>query len=237
MQYVSELSDDEKDLIQLRSGINLCELKNICSHHNNYYLNIFKKYQTICVDPLKKHKKPIKKTLRNMSLSFSKQLITKNIYIKPRQKLCSTCRNFCEKKIKIKVSVNQTDEDDLMIELDVLKSRHLSISQTNTVLDDLGLTLIKLHTLSSHSKGLYYKRKVDIVTKAVERKISKALDYNVPSSNDEKVNASIIKKTQDFDAIISLLKENILFVGKSQKIQILTLAPESWNKKKSNKEV
>lgn len=235
LQCVSELSDEEKDLIRLRSGINLCEFKNICSHHSYYFLNVFEKYQTICVDPLKKHKKPIKKSLRSVSLSFSKQLIAKNIYIKPGQKLCSTCRNFCEEKIKIKVSENETD-DELMTELDSLESRNVSLSQTNTALDDLGLTPIKLHTLSSRSKGSYYKRKVDNVTKAVKRKILKALDYDVPSSDDEEEDTSMVKKAQDFDVMISLLKEKILSVGRSQKIQILTLAPESWSKEKVMKE-
>lgn len=235
LQCVSELSDEEKDLIRLRSGINLCEFKNICSHHSYYFLNVFEKYQTICVDPLKKHKKPIKKSLRSVSLSFSKQLIAKNIYIKPGQKLCSTCRNFCEEKIKIKVSENETD-DELMTELDSLESRNVSLSQTNTALDDLGLTPIKLHTLSSRSKGSYYKRKVDNVTKAVKRKISKALDYDVPSSDDEEEDTSMVKKAQDFDVMICLLKEKILSVGRSQKIQILTLAPESWSKEKVMKE-
>ena len=54
LQCVSELSDEEKDLIHLRSGINLCEFKNVCSHRSYYFLNVglFEKYQTICVDPV-----------------------------------------------------------------------------------------------------------------------------------------------------------------------------------------
>lgn len=57
LQPVSELSEEEKDLIHLRSGINLCEFKNIRSHHSYYFLNVFEKYQTTCVDPLKKNTK------------------------------------------------------------------------------------------------------------------------------------------------------------------------------------
>ncbi|XP_050528147.1 ARL14 effector protein-like [Daktulosphaira vitifoliae] len=91
IQCVSELSEKDKDLVHLRSEINLSEFKNICSHHSYYFLNVFERYQTICVDPLKKHKKPIKKSLKSVSLSFSKQLIEKNIHIKTVQKICSTC--------------------------------------------------------------------------------------------------------------------------------------------------
>jgi hypothetical protein len=229
LQCVSELSEEEKDLIHLRSGINLSEFKYICSHHSYYYLNAFESYQTICVDPLKKHKKPIKKSLRIVSLSFSKQLIKKNIHIKPGQKICSTCRNFCEEKTKI--TENESD-DELMTELNSLESRNVSLSQTNAALDDLGLTPIKLHTLSSHSKRSYYKRKVENVTKEVREKISKALDYNIEFSEDEEEDRNVVKKAKDFDKMISLLKEKTLSVGRSQKIQILTLAPESWSKDK-----
>lgn len=91
----------------------------------------------------------------------------KNIFIKPGQKICPSCRNFCEEKTKI--TENESD-DELMIELDSFESRNVSLSQTNAALDDLGLTPIKLHNLSSHSKGSYYKRKVENVTKEVKKK-------------------------------------------------------------------
>ena len=75
-----------------------------------------------------------------MYLSFSKQLCEKNIFIKPGQKICPSCRNFCEEKTKI--TENESD-DELMIELDSFESRNVSLSQTNAALDDLGLLQLK----------------------------------------------------------------------------------------------
>ena len=85
-----------------------------------------------------------------------------------------------------------------MIELDSFESRNVSLSQTNAALDDLG-TPIKLHNLSSHNKGSYYKRKVEKVTKEVKKKISKALDYDIEMSEDEKEDErNFVKKSTRF---------------------------------------
>ena len=81
-----------------------------------------------------------------------------------------SCQNSCEEKTKITESES---DDELMIELDSFESRNVSLSQTNAALDDLGLTPIKLHNLSSCSKGPYYKRKVEKVTKQVKKKSPK----------------------------------------------------------------
>ncbi|KAK2717502.1 hypothetical protein QYM36_006321 [Artemia franciscana] len=173
---------------------------------------------------IKKTQKANKKSLRNVSLSFSKQLCEKNIFIKPGQKICPSCRNLCEEKTKI--TENESD-NELMIELDSFESRNVSLSQTNAALDDLGLTPIKLHNLPSHSKGLYCKRKVEKVTKEVKKKISKALGYDIEISEDEKEDErNFIEKAEDFDRLVGLLKEKLMSVGRSQKVQILTLEPE-----------
>ncbi|KAK2705976.1 hypothetical protein QYM36_016109 [Artemia franciscana] len=79
---------------------------------------------------------------------------------------------------------------------------NVSLSQTNAALNDLGLTPIKLHNLSSHSKESYYKRKIEKVTKEVKKKISKALDYDIEMSEDEKEDKrNFIKKAEDFDKL------------------------------------
>lgn len=44
LQCVSELNDDEIDLIHLRSEINLYEFKDICFHYSYYFLKKFEKY-------------------------------------------------------------------------------------------------------------------------------------------------------------------------------------------------
>jgi len=70
LQSISELTEKEKELIQLRSGIDIIEFKNVCSHHSYYFLNVFEKYQRVCIDTLKKHKMPIKKSPRKVSKFF-----------------------------------------------------------------------------------------------------------------------------------------------------------------------
>ena len=98
-----------------------------------------------------------------------------------------------------------------MIELDSFESRNVSLSQTNAALDDLGLSPIKLHNVSSHNKGSYYKRKVEKVTKEVKKKITQALDYDIEVSEDEKEDErNFVKKAEDFDKLVGLLKEKLV---------------------------
>ena len=56
-QSVSELTEEEKELFQLGSGIDFIEFKNVCSHPSYYFLNVFETYQTVCIDQLKKTQK------------------------------------------------------------------------------------------------------------------------------------------------------------------------------------
>ncbi|KAK2702479.1 hypothetical protein QYM36_018911 [Artemia franciscana] len=96
-----------------------------------------------------------------------------------------------ETSVKKKQITENESDDELMIELDSFDFRNISLSQTIAALDDLGLTHIKLHNLSSDSKELYYKRNVEKVTKEAKKKISKALDYDIEMSEDER---NFIKK-------------------------------------------
>ena len=51
---------------------------------------------------IKKAQKANRKSLRSVSLSFSKQLCEKKgIFNKPGQKICLSCQNFGEEKTKI----------------------------------------------------------------------------------------------------------------------------------------
>lgn len=92
---VELLSELEKKLIVLRSGVSTDLFLNICDHHKMYYLKKYETYQTFCFDPFQRHKKRITKTLRSVSLEFSNQFndISKDI-IKaiPGQKICNACR-------------------------------------------------------------------------------------------------------------------------------------------------
>ena len=48
----------------------------------------------------------------------------------------------------------------------------------------------------------------------------------------KKTKEILIKKAEGFDKLVGLLKEKLMSVGRSQKVQILTLVPESWSQKK-----
>lgn len=128
----------------------------------------------------------------------------------------------------------ESDQDDPEVELHELQLKRQSIEDANKTLDDLGCSPLKLHALPSHSKALYGKRKLEKVNRVLKEKVYRALDYNVEDSDNSEVDmdVEIVKKAQDFDAMILLMKEKVANVGRSKKIQVLTLAPPSWPKEK-----
>lgn len=231
LQCFSNKSDEEKDLILLITEIRACDLNTICSHHNYYYLKVFETRERSCCNPSQVHKKSVKKSLRTISLDFAKALNSKGVHVKPGQKLCPQCRNFCEKKVKIDES-SESDNDDPTVVLDDAVSRQQSIEDTNKSLDNLGCSPLKLHAISSHSKGSYGKRKLASVQAVLKQKVTRALDYPIESFDSDKEGQVLSQKAKDFDVMISLIKEKIVSVGRSKQIQILTLAPPSWSKEK-----
>ena len=57
---VTELSEEDKELLKWRCGINnLSSGDSVCFHHEKLYLSRFESLQTFCADPYKRHKKHI----------------------------------------------------------------------------------------------------------------------------------------------------------------------------------
>lgn len=60
LENVSDLSEEELNLIKIRSELDDKEIINICLHHKSLFLSKYEFLQKTCCDPFKIHKKPIK---------------------------------------------------------------------------------------------------------------------------------------------------------------------------------
>eukprot|EP00112_Aurelia_sp_Birch-Aquarium-sp1_P018720 Seg4505.3 transcript_id=Seg4505.3/GoldUCD/mRNA.D3Y31 product="hypothetical protein" protein_id=Seg4505.3/GoldUCD/D3Y31 len=105
----------------------------------------------------------------------------------------------------------------------------------------MDISPMKLHAVPSHSKIVYGKRKIEQVQsklkkqgETIQKNVAevinvmpesiKPMQSAVPSDY-----AELKKKANDFDILVSLMKEKLKISNRQKKIQILTMAPHSWS--------
>lgn len=239
---VETLSDVEKRLISLRSGIDAEKFINICAHHKIYFLQKFETYQTFCFDPFQTHRKRITKNLRPVTLEFSDQInniphiLTKAI---PGQKVCNSCREQyykCRNESDVGLEIEKLPDELLDIESHLSKEE--ALEEINSSLVDIGESPFKFHAVPSHMKSSYAKRKLNSACSTIKSKVCKVLEQEFsPEKNMENVPKHIQQKADDLDRLVELVKEKLETpITRSQKIQLLTLAPVSWSRKKVSEE-
>ena len=112
----------------------------------------------------------------------------------------------------------------------------------NSILNEIELILIKVHVVPGRMKVAHGKRKLAQVNNEVSKRLATIL--NVPQSESETTDNSIEvdseqdmnQKANDLDKLVELMKEKLKVSNKREKIQILTLTPESWSLRKTAKE-
>ena len=112
----------------------------------------------------------------------------------------------------------------------------------NSILNEIELILIKVHVVPGRMKVAHGKRKLAQVNNEVSKRLAAIL--NVQQSELESAdNSTEIDSKQDMnqrknylDKLVELMKEKLKVSNKREKIQILTLIPESWSLRKTAKE-
>ncbi len=84
---MKEFTDDEKEVLQLRSNVAITDNDTTCYHNDHFLFFTYSFLQKKCCDPFSVHnKKGSKSSLREMSLNMSKQLKEMCRVAKPGQK-------------------------------------------------------------------------------------------------------------------------------------------------------
>ena len=238
IKNINSLSEEDKMLLSLRTTIKLVSDQTICYHHESLFLKKFELQHKTCSDPLKKHKGPIKKSLRPVTLQQSKILSERGFNIKPGEKLCPKCRELIYKSDEhlvsnITVECNYTEEEDsvLRTEEECSLQREEAIEKLNVSLNEMDCSPLKLHGLGETSKRSYGKRKIENLQKNIEDSFKKVLNVEVsPTVNEaEKI---LSEKAADLDKLVNVMKENIKCAPRNKQIQILTIPSAlSWPRK------
>ena len=165
------------------------------------------------------------------------------IYVIPGWKICPTCKIECYRKTEItNEEIDEPDyafsSDDEVNNWNTTENRDVM----NSTLNELELTPFKVHAVPGHMKVAHGKRKLAQVNNEVSKRLATIL--NVQQSELESTDNStevdseqdMNQKANDLDKLVELMKEKLKVSNKREKIQILTLTPESWSLQKTVKE-
>lgn len=166
----SDLSEEDKILLKLRTGATE-ELHTICFHHRSVYLKKFESLQRKCCDPLRKHKKPVRNTLRVVNLHQHNDLLLKGLKVKPGEKLCCQCRtmllfksSFQNEECLYSTPDTNSDSPNEVEDMDYTpvasSSKEDDIQKLNSSFAGIDCSPLKLHALAEKSKVSYGKMKL-----------------------------------------------------------------------------
>lgn len=125
--------------------------KNICTFHKTEYLD---KYFHIngksCSDPCRCHTKPVKKSLREISLTLSTS--NPNLKLIPGRALCTKCLN--------KIQKPQDDTESEPECQDIFEPQCVIVESVDKACSALGISPVKVQKLSSSAKNQFKKIKL-----------------------------------------------------------------------------
>ena len=172
LKSFSILTAEQVKLISMRTGISNSPEHEICLHHEQTVLTRYSQYQRHCCNPFEKHQKPIKGSLREVSLNTAEDFNSINISVIPGKKICPNCRK--ELTSNLEAASNKKDQqfvdefDSHMgneTDVETMSSgsnEEMSLRHDlDTSFEEMGLmSPVKLHGVASHSKVTLGKRKL-----------------------------------------------------------------------------
>lgn len=218
IKSICSLPADQQILLSRRTGLEFDDLSTICSYHQAIFLTSYELFQKKCCNPFSKENHNSMKRLRTIDIAIADQVntVTKRKDTKPGQKLCTRCISDLSAALRAKEQSDScSDFEDTMD----------TNEKVNASLTSLDISPLKFSAVSQRDSATYAKRKVNEAHNALVCKIACA-----GGLNEEKLAGCDLCK--DYKLLIDELKEKLRLSSHAQKIQILTLAPDSWAKEK-----
>ena len=169
---------------------------------------------------------PIKRINKNgvNKLNMANYLQKDNVYVTPGWKFCSKCY---KKAIETDEDLNSQEEWEPKSEKKI---------KLDTTIELLGISPVKLKSFSKHSKLPVAKQKFENTIDRVAKMVS--LAYNIKETFlTTEIKSPIlnnnINNDHDLDILMYEIKNKISETDSyCHKVQMLTLAPKSWTRKK-----
>ncbi|XP_065652547.1 uncharacterized protein LOC136079843 [Hydra vulgaris] len=199
----------------------------ICCYHEQFYGKYFERKITKCCNPFGTHKESKKIAIKGnikISIDMANYLQKNNVYVTPGSKFCSKCY---KKAIETDEDLNSQEEWESKSEKKI---------KLDTTIELLGISPVKLKSLSKHSKLPVAKQKFENTIDRGAKMVS--LAYNIKETFlTTEIKSPIlnnnINNDHDLDILMYEIKNKISETDSyCHKVQMLTLAPKSWKRKK-----
>ena len=244
LQQLEECNGNEGEVYCWRAGIDPTDMGNrpskICYHHAWKLGIAFEKKHWQRCDLFQIHKKRVKGG-HKISFDLACKLQQKSFNCVPGWQLCRNCYRRvmpCMTREETMVvsdnndfsKVPESDIDIGAVEAAVHKTE--SRENLNKSLESLDESPIKTHSFPKHRRVTYAKKKLSSVVNNLKSSFATAIGVeeslfavNEPPTS---VDSNDTIKARDLDALTEQIKEKLATASFQQKVQLLTLAPESW---------
>ena len=256
IQPSQDLSDKEQKVYLWRAGVETpTSITSICKFHLNFFGDVHYKKNSKCCDPYVLHKK-LKKPIgtHSISLAWAEKLKSTKIdglemAIVPGWKVCKNCHMKVKDDLdRVVTSITVNDEDDdeeFSPDVDecdnVLESTMFVNEQRdelNSYWESMGISPLKTHSLSKSSKVKDASEKINR-SQEKQKELAKELfglpDTSQLEKNDiHEIDKEIESKAKNFDRLMLLMKEKLKenTLPTCKRIQLLTMAPLDWSRKR-----
>ena len=158
---------------------------------------------------------------------MAKELKAKGCNIIPGHSLC--CQ--CVKKYDDIMEGDQNESDVEQNKSDNDYSCEMPRKKLNIFLDTMGISPIHLHGFSQHSRASTAKNTLDRAVEVLKTSSDAYVVSTDQLASSESVNfiSETEQKTSELDRLHNMMNEKLTTVMYSEKIQILTLAPDLWS--------
>ena len=240
---IAKLKQNELELVEWRSGVKVSDCiyvssAKLCLHHYQVYMKRFEKRQTKCCNIFQCHsgvKMP--KARHLITLAMAKTLVNQYKKITPGFKLCITCYKQAKKEystlltqMKQSSGTSETDESEF-----ATTENDNAVDMLNSNLHKQNISPIKLHSQPQRQKVKQAKQKL---SKAAQNLQASFSSVGISVSPVKVISQSTISSANcsnsDLDTLMNELKSKFQSSSYQEKIQILTLKPDSWTTEKTS---
>ena len=216
-ESIERVTPEEVELLQLRTSQVVSE---ICSKHRKLYLQHYSLDQKKCCDPLENHPTKIMvRSLRVITPAMAEKWSTEDVRLVPGKKLCTCCRKQLSRQAAPCTSHHDSDigaESDG--EVDEASNSDSFGDEDVHVSTQLSALLVSISESPIVKKRMLVKSYADDKMRRIEEGIRKVLGLE-PSKVEEDFKEVILQLKHKFDD-----SEKV-----SEKVQVLTVLPQSWS--------
>ena len=168
-------------------------------------------------------------------MKLSEELFNKSKTVTPGLPICRKCsislNSYSETENESSSTCSQDSDSASVcsqeVDYDIELTRKKAKLDTELILDTLEQTPIKLHGIAQSQKEQYGKEKLRRSSEKLAKVISTAIDSEIPAQTD---NDALASDMNEFLHELKLKIDNETNYAK--KIQMLTLVPRSWSRKR-----